>query len=1041
MEETKKYWKGLEELRNDPEFVENAHKEFPDYLPTREQSDSVEGLLTTDRRDFLKMMGFSLAAVSLAACETPVKKAIPWLNKPMDLDPTIPNYYASSYVEGGDYCSVLVKTREGRPIKVEGNALSSVSMGGTSVRAQASVLTLYDETRYQQPLIANKKAEWSDIDREITDKLRAVGNKKVYLISPTIISPSTKKVIDEFKAAYASATHVSYDIVSQSGLLDANQQSFGVRAVPSYDFSRANTIVSFGADFIGTWISPVEYARQFAKNRKLGKDRKNMSRLFVFETTLSLTGSNADYRIPVRPSEQGLYVAALYNEIAKQTGGSAVQVPAPRDTVKVQQAAKELLAQRGKSLVVCGVNDVNVQILVNGINQMLNNYGNTLSLGVPSYQRQGDDQAMRTFVEDAKAGRVGAVIFYGVNPIYDHPAGGELQAAMEKIGVKVSFADRPDETAVLCNYICPDHHYLESWGDAEPKKGYYSLLQPSISPVFNTRQAQLGLLAWSGSRERDYYQYVRRHWEEAIYSQQSFHPSFREFWNYSLHDGVFETNGLKRYNRSADEASLTKLEVAALPMAGQPSFNSGGVSNAATRVAQTYKTNVQEIELVVYEKIGLGGGQQANNPWLQEFPDPISKACWDNYLTVPQAMAGEMDLKQGDLVKVEAPGKPAVEVPVLVQPGQTRGTVGLALGYGRTIVGKVAEGIGVNAAPFLTMTNNGVVNTLTGVKVSRTSGNREIAQTQTHHTIMARPVVQEATLTAYQQNPAAGREIIKITTASGEKLSPTDVSLWNRHEYPNHAWGMVIDLNSCIGCGACSIACQAENNVPVVGRKEVLNRREMHWIRIDRYYSSDATKEDGFKALEEASENPEVVFQPMMCQHCNNAPCETVCPVLATTHSSEGLNQMTYNRCIGTRYCANNCPYKVRRFNWFSYPDNKQFSEINPAQNTLGRMVLNPDVTVRARGVMEKCSMCVQRLQEGKLNAKREGRRPHDGEINTACAQACPTEAIVFGDMNDEKSYITQLIKEEYDKRAFHVLEEINVRPNIAYLTKIRNKA
>ncbi|MGB3617809.1 MAG: TAT-variant-translocated molybdopterin oxidoreductase [Catalinimonas sp.] len=1065
MSEQKRYWKGVEEYRNDLDFVKNAGQEFPGI------NEGVDGMMT-HRRDFLKMMGFGTAAVALAACETPVKKAIPWLVKPMDVDPGIANYYASSYVDGGDYCAVVVKTREGRPIKLEGNALSGVTRGGTSARTQAAVLDLYDTERYRGPLVQGKAAEWADVDRAINTALGS--SRNVRLVSQTVMSPSTLAVIDDLKGRYPSLQHVQYDPVSYHGMLEANKQDFGQRALPAYDFSKARTIVSFGADFMGNWLSPVEFARQWSANRKLGRARKEMSRLYVFESMLSLTGANADYRRPVRPSEEGLYVAALY----KALGGSS-NAPAPKNAEVIAQAAKDLRAAGANALVVSGSNDPNVQRLVNAINQRLGAYGTTVEWSAPSYQRQGNDAAMSQFVDEMKAGRVDAVMFLNSNPAYDHPQGAEIAEALKKVKTSISFATRPNETSTLCNYVCPSHHFLETWGDAEPKRGYLSLMQPTIAPVFQTRAAEETLLQWAG-KPQDYYSYVRNRWQQNYYSAGTGFSSFRDFWNYSLHDGVFEVNrpnprdteqirpeSISGYGemlstsgseavRSGAVADSVKAGLAMKALGANPSadttgmtqpgrgqagpYNTGGLNASVTAVAQTYKPSGEGIELVLYEKIGIGNGTHAGNPWLQEMPDPISKACWDNYACVPQSMAKEMDIEQGDMLKVTANGQ-TIELPALVQPGLARGTVAIALGYGRKVVGKAGRDVGKNAYPMVSATRDGMRYSAVNVEIAPGEGERQIAQTQTHGTMMARPIVQEARLTEYKQDPAAGREKVQISTLEG-KVDPTDISLWKGHSYGNHFWGMSIDLNSCIGCGACTVACQVENNVPIVGRQEVINRREMHWIRIDRYYSSDGSAEEGYDSLEEAAENPEVVFHPVMCQHCNNAPCETVCPVLATTHSSEGLNQMTYNRCIGTRYCANNCPYKVRRFNWFSYYDNDQFADVNtPAQTELGRMVLNPDVTVRARGVMEKCSLCIQRIQDGKLNAKKEKRRPLDGEINTACAQACPTEAILFGDMNDDSSQLSERLAEEYDKRAYHLLAEINVRPSISYLTKIRNKA
>ncbi len=1018
------YWKGLEELTNDIHFVKNAEREFPEGTPLPGSNNaSNDDIMSSSRRDFLKVMGFGMAAVTLAACETPVKTAIPYLNKPEEIEASIANYYASTYVDtDGDYNSVLVKTREGRPIKIEPNPMSSVTPAGTSARAQASLLSLYDLERVKGPYQGGKAADWKTVDAAISQQLQQVASsgKAIRIVSSTIISPSTKAAIQEFIAKYPTAQHVVYDANSSAGILKANQTSFGKAVLPFYNFDKAEVVVGVGnADFLGTAPGSTSFGALFAKTRKLGKDKKQMSLHYQFESTLSITGANADYRTPIKASQEGAVVAALYNKVASKLGGTAISAPAV-EVKWLNEAADKLVEAKGAGVVVAGSNDANVQTLVNAINNLLGSYSTIIDINAPLTLKAGDDAAMAAFVKEVAQGQVGAVIFYNANPVYDYPTGKQLADDLKKVTLKISFSDRIEETSSVCDFICPDHNFLEAWSDAEPRKGYFSLGQPTINPIFQTRAAQENLLSWSG-KNTTFDKYIQDYWRTNMYPQQSKYNSFKEFWIHALHDGVFEPKASSTAPSSASFAGDVNAAAAALGKAA----GSG-------------------IELVLYTKVGIGNGAMGNNPWLQELPDPISRACWDNYLTVSQKMASELGLTQSeedgnDLVTLEIPGKPAVTLPALIQPGQADGTVGLALGYGREKAGKAANKVGVNAYPFASV--NGTVSyVVNGVKVSKAGDKYKIAQVQTHNTIMARPVVQEANLAAYQKNAAAGRIIAKITTVEGKKKA-SDLSMWKGHRYQNHSWGMVIDLNSCTGCGSCVVACTVENNVPVVGRQEVINRREMHWLRIDRYYSSDAPKDD-LKGLEVASANPEVVFQPMLCQHCNNAPCETVCPVLATTHSSEGLNQMTYNRCFGTRYCANNCPYKVRRFNWFNYTNDDRFTDVNyMSQTELGRMVLNPDVTVRSRGVMEKCSMCVQRIQEGKLNAKKERRRPKDGEIAMACESACASGAIVFGDMNDPETRISKLITEETEGRMFQVLDEINTRPQLSYLTKIRNKA
>ncbi|TDB63675.1 TAT-variant-translocated molybdopterin oxidoreductase [Arundinibacter roseus] len=1012
----KRYWKGLEELRNDENFVKNANSEFAQNAPDSSNYDSLVDGMGTHRRDFLKVLGFGMAAVSLAACETPVKKAIPYLNKPEGEYPTIANWYASTYAEGGDYASVLVKTREGRPIKIEPNTLSGISKG-VSGRVHASLLSLYDVEKLKGPRKGeDTKVSWEQVDKEIMSQLAQVATSgtPIRLVSSSVVSPSTKAVISDFIAKYPTTQHIQYDANSASALLDANSTSFGKAAIPAYDFSKAKTIVGIDADFLGSWLAPEMFSMQYAETRRLSsaKDgKRDMSRHYQFETILSLTGSNADYRSAVKPSQIGLVATTLYNKVASKMGAQTISAPA-LTIPELDKAAADLIASKGESLVVCGVNDPAVQTIVNSLNSLLGSYGSTINLGASMNIRQGSDKAMNGFIDELKGNKLGAVLFLDANPVYNHPRGAEIAEALPKVSLSISFSDRADETGSLVKYICPSSHYLESWGDAEPISGFYSLTQPTISLIYNTRQAQASLLTWAG-KNADYHEYVKAFWRSNIYTQGA-GGNFENFWIKALHDGVFEPGK----GTTTSGGSFT-----------------GDVAGAAASIAKTYKATSSAIELALYEKVGMGTGHLANNPWLQEMPEPVTKACWDNYASLSKQTAAELGVEQGDVVKVDLKGK-SVDLPVIVQPGQAIGTVAVAIGYGREKAGKSADGVGKNVFPMASFAN-GYLSFLPGeVSVSKTGDFKEIAQTQTHDTVMGREsVLQETVLAAYKKDTMAGRFVPKIETSEGPKEA-TDISLWNGHKYPNHSWGMVIDLNTCTGCSACVVACQSENNVAVVGRQEVINRREMHWIRIDRYYSSESV--DSTAGLEKASENPEVTFQPLMCQHCNNAPCETVCPVLATTHSSEGLNQMTYNRCVGTRYCANNCPYKVRRFNWFKYFDNENFDY--HFNNDLGKMVINPEVTVRSRGVIEKCSMCVQRIQEGKLTARKERRRPQDGEIVTACAQTCPTNAITFGDMNDPESAISKILEVEREGRAFHMLEEINVRPQVSYLTKVRNK-
>ena len=1035
----RKYWKSVDELNNTPAFQQEISSEFGQEIPVEEIIAENASITSTNRRDFLKIFGFSIGAASLAACNTtPIKKAIPFLNHPAEMSPSIANYYASTYFDGNDFANILVKTREGRPIKIEANNLSKYTGTGVSARVSAAVLGLYDTHREgtKAPMSRGKETTWSDFDKEVMGALTEAKNSgnAPLLVTSSIASPTTNALINAFVAQYG-ANHVVYDSISYSGMLEANQITLGKSVLPYYDFAKANVIVSINADFLGNWGGGLMNIAGYSSRRKV-TDEGNMSVHYHFEPALSLTGSNADFRSTYLPSNEGMIVAKLYNEVAKLTGGTASGITGVDVAGNlIVAAAKKLVAEKGASLVVCGSNNKDIQIMVNNINKMLGNYGQTID-GVNTLQvRQGIDAKTMAALKGINANSV--VVFAGVNPVYSMSGGDALAKSIAGAKASIALVTGMDETSMACTHIAASNHFLESWGDLEVRNGAYSLQQPAISKLFDTRSLEECLLAWTGNSST-HYDYLRDYWRNNLFGKQSNYSSFEDFWRNSLNKGVLDVTG-----SSSDNATLA-------------SFNTSNIKGISGG-----------IEMVMYQKVGLGDGSQANNPWLQEMPDPITKACWDNYLAVNPVYAKQNNLVEGDLVTVEANGY-KVTVPVLMVPGMMPNVVALALGYGRTKVGKAGIGVGQNAYGFVSVVNGNRSYYASNVKVTATGEHRKIAQTQTHHTIEGRNIVKETSLQKYLAAKKAGkteeynmRPHLLMKNEKGEhvKVNAYDesVTLWDKRKYPSHHWMMAIDLNSCIGCGSCVVACQAENNVPVVGRQEVINRREMHWMRIDRYFSFKG--KDGKKITEETEyggeqynydgnifrefrndvadfSDVEVVYQPVMCQQCDNAPCETVCPVLATVHSDEGLNQMVYNRCVGTRYCANNCPYKVRRFNWFSYYDNPLFSDVNPSQTELGRMVLNPDVTVRARGVMEKCTFCVQSIQAGKLQAKKEGRNIKDGEVMTACQKSCPSNAIHFGDINDETSEVYKLIKGD---RAYGLIEEIQVLPSVQYLVKVRN--
>lgn len=1084
MSMSKKYWKGLPELHNSPEFQAQQKNEFAEPLPMDEFLSTDESSSNgTSRRDFLKVMGFSTAAVALAACETPVNRSIPYVVKPEEITPGVANFYATTFYDGHDFSSILVKTREGRPIKIESNDLAS-SHNGTNARVQASVLGLYDGARLRGPLIKGQESTWKAADEAVASKL---SGSTIRILTSTIISPSTKAVIAEFKSKYPNTEHVTYDAVSYNALILANKNVFGKAVVSSYDFSKAKIVVGIACDFLGNWLSGPEFAKQFAKNRKVSKENPEMSQHFHFESNMSLTGANADYRYMVKPSELGKVTLSFFNEVALATGNSKLSGDDKIENVDAVKSIKKIVSKlinhKGKSLVVSGVNDEGIQTLVNGINKMLDNYGKTVDVENHLNLKQSDDKEFAELVSEMASGKVNVLMTYNCNPIYTAPSSLKFADAYKKVATKVSFAQVLDETAQMADVVCPDHHYLESWGDANPKKGLFTLQQPTINPIFSkprhegTRQFQETILKWSGIKS-DYLSYLQGYWNNRVFPNQGKYLDFPSFWAHALHDGTVKV----AVHKDTPVTPLATDSTGKPLMAGVATAIAEAIGDSSKVVIEEPKAKKQEnkeeetlpnpdyskaaamatsikgskLELFVYEKMGLGNGNYSNNPWLMEMPDPISKVTWDNYVTMSPTDVKEMGLREmlrqdihGSVVELTVNGV-MVKVPVYPQPGQAKGTIGLALGYGRNAETlKVANGIGVNAFSFMSIINNTIQPISTNVTINKTEEKHLFAATQIQHTIMGREefLLREVSLNEFKSNPKEyWNPPVEMTVHSG-KTSVNNVDLWAAHPRPGHKWGMSIDMNLCFGCGACVVACTSENNVAVVGKEEVSKTRDMHWLRIDRYYSSDMNKRKGteegigvkemYIEMENPSANPQVTFQPMMCQHCNHAPCETVCPVLATSHSTEGLNMMTYNRCIGTRYCANNCPFKVRRFNWFNYNTNVDFVDKNPAQQELGRMVLNPDVVVRSRGVMEKCSMCQQRLQAGKLEAKKSGAPLKDGAIKTACQSACPSSAISFGDLNDSESMIS---KDRNDERSYFLLEDVGIKPTNSYKLKVRNQ-
>ena len=1018
MSSNKKYWKSVEELNENSSIVEALrNNEFVEEIPTDEFLGDKSSLSSssTTRRDFLKYVGFSTAAASLAACEGPVHKSIPYVVQPEQIIPGIADYYATSVFDGFDFANLLVKTREGRPIKIDNNKIEGAKFAANA-RIHASILSLYDSMRLKQPKIAGKSASWAEVDAKIKASVsdaKAKG-KQIVLLTNTLASPSTEKLISEFIAKNPTAKHVIYDAVSSSEALDAFETAYGERALVDYDFSKASLIVSVGADFLGDWQGG-SYDSGYAKGR-IPQNGK-MSRHFQLESNMTLTGAAADKRVPMSVANQKQALVKIYNVITNGT----IATSKIENEDEVIKAAKQLKAAGSKGVLVSGIQDKNAQLLVLAINQALSS--EAFSTAGTRQIRKGSNEKVTQLLADIKAGNVHTLIMSGVNPAYTLPNSAAFTAALKKVSLSVSFSLKEDETASIATIAAAAPHYLESWNDLTITRGTYGLTQPTIRPLFDTKQFQDVLLSLNGTAGT-YYDYLKAN-SSALIAGAS--------WNKVLHDGIY---------------------VGASSAATPTSVNYGA---AASALANTKKGT--GLELLLYTKTGLGDGQQANNPWLQEFPDPITRVSWDNYVTISRVDAEKAGLENhnvadgglnGSYANLTVNGINLENVPVIIQPGQAVGTLGLAFGYGKKAALKEEMQVGVNA---YTLYNN--FNDVQSVSIKKADGEHEFACVQSQKTLMGRgDIIKETTLEIFNSKDAKEWNEVPKVSLDHKEVDATSVDLWTSFDRSvGHHFNLSIDLNACTGCGACVIACHAENNVPVVGKEEVRKSRDMHWLRIDRYYSSEETfakddeKKEGFNGLfgdkgslggfgqmEQAADNPQVAFQPVMCQHCNHAPCETVCPVAATSHSRQGQNHMAYNRCVGTRYCANNCPYKVRRFNWFLYNKNTEFDY--HMNDDLGRMVLNPDVNVRSRGVMEKCSMCIQMTQATILTAKNEGRPIKDGEFQTACSNACSSGAMIFGDVNDAASKVADLAQED---RMYHLLEHVGTKPNVFYHVKVRN--
>ena len=989
----KKYWLSLEDYKGDPSIKDSLQREFMSSLPSEEE-------MSSSRRDFLQLMGAGLALTSASCMRRPAEKLVPYVNRPADIVLGSANYYASSYYDGGEGFSTLIKTREGRPIKIEGNEEAKLLNGSAlSPRAHAYILSLYDPERAKGPkqnLFNDKKTNKETVNitfEELDEKLaKEFKEGKTALLTGRIPSPSTQKLIQTFRSVF-QVKHYVWQALSMEDLIEAQKISYGKALAPSYNISQARFIFSLNCDFLGTYLSSTEFQKQFAKSRR---PNGQMSRLVVLESLMSLTGSNADERHRLKTQDQMTVLMALTSALIRQgaffapsrlkalvknyeSAISHLQIPHE----KWEEWAKELIQHRGQGLILFGglrsqtKDSLEVHTLVNFLNSALGNDGKTVNYSQAYPYKFGSYSQMEKLISDLNAGRVTKLIIHGVNPIYSYANSPALLQALKKAQLLIYTGDRMDETGSYADYLVPDSHPLEKWADWEFKKAVFSIQQPAIRPLYNTRAFEDSLIAWikaSGSGAisvENFYKYMKSHWQKG---------RALGFWERFLKKGVSGSQ------KTAISISRSFRESA---------FNTLKKYDASQKGGKYF--------LTLYESAGLKQGELSNVAWLMEFPDPVTKICWDNYLCVSPATALKENLKEGTVVAVKTQ-QVTIEAPVHIQPGQEDSVLALAVGYGRTKAGAIGNNKGVNAYPAA-YTNNGFIFSGQPSLIKKTNKYVPLANVQGHHSMEGREIVLETSLEEFKKDPSSG-------LPHHHKVP----SLWSQHKYKGHKWGMVIDLNSCNGCGTCMIACQSENNIPTVGKKYVLEGREMHWIRVDRYYKG-------------GPENPSAVHQPVVCMHCDNAPCETVCPVLATVHSDEGTNDMIYNRCVGTRYCSNNCPYKVRRFNWFDYTKKLGQKPLN--------LVLNPEVTVRNRGVMEKCTFCIQKIQEGKARAKKENRKVKDGDIQTACQQSCPAEAIVFGDLNDSESKVSKAFQA---KNSYSLLDHLlNTKPAVKYQTKVRN--
>jgi len=954
-------WRSLGELERSQASFHALDHEFP----SRSSGDDPP----PNRREFWRLMGASMSLAGLSGCtRQPVEKIVPYVDPPEQIVPGKPLFFATAMPLPGSAIGLLVETHMGRPTKVEGNPLHPASLGATDIFAQASVLTLYDPDRSQAVIRMGQISSWISFLAALNGELdahRADRGARLRLLTDEISSPTLDRQIRSFLAAFPAAKWHQYEPVSRDNARAGAKLAFGEAVNPTYRFDNAETILALDADFLSA-PGNVRHARGFALNRNARKG--TMSRLYSVESMVSLTGAIADHRLPIPCAG----VADLAFTIA-QALGVPVTANDPGPHAKwVQAVAQDLQAHKGKCLVLAGdAQPPIVHALAHAMNLQLGNVGNTVVFTESAEQAPADqNQSLRELTAEMRTGRVNTLLIFGGNPVYNAPADLQFQEALLKVAFRVHLSPYDDETSTLCHWHIPEAHFLEAWGDARVFDGAVSIIQPMIAPLYGGKTRYELMNAMLGMADRSTYEIVREFWK----SQRP--AEFEAAWRRWLHDGIIENTAL-----SPKQVRL--------------------VAGFAPH-ARAQRSGISGLEISFRPDPSLWDGRFANNGWLQELPKPVTRLTWDNAALFSPRTAQRLGLAQTDIIELRFHGR-SVKAPVWIVPGHADESVTVHLGHGRTRAGRVGNRTGFNAYLIRHSEQPWFAD---GLEVLKTGDRGELACAQEHHMLGGRAIVRAGTLSDFRRDP----EFAHHAAHSPEHA----LSIYPGFRYEGHAWGMAIDLNSCIGCNACVVACQAENNIPVVGKREVIRGREMHWIRIDTYHRGD-------------ERNPETFFQPMLCQHCENAPCEVVCPVNATVHNAEGLNQMIYNRCVGTRYCSNNCPYKVRRFNFFLY---------NDWETPSLKLLRNPNVTVRSRGVMEKCTYCVQRINAARTAAEKEDRTVRDGEILTACQQACPTQAIVFGDINDRNSRVARLKREPLN---YGVLEELNTRPRTTYLARIRN--